>query len=60
MASEHWNKYQSEYQKTHYKSLGAQLDAELVKKFKAQLKKDNLSVARFLRNAIELYLKSSI
>ena len=52
-----WNEYQSNYSKSHYKSIGALLDAALVDKFKKKLKEDNISVADFMRKAIENYLK---
>jgi phosphoglucomutase len=57
MASEHWNEYQRNYNKTHYKSVSALLEPELVNKFKKKLNEDNISIVEFIKNAIEKYLK---
>ena len=55
-----WNEYQKNYSKNHYKSLSALLDVELINKFKTKLKSDGITVASFLRDAIEKYLGSNI
>lgn len=52
-----WNNYQLEYQKNHYTQIAVKLNKDTAEKFKKKLKKDDIKIAEFLRNAIELYLK---
>lgn len=52
--------YQTKYHQAHYKLLAAWLDVDLVKEFKEKLKKDKISVAGFLRNAILEYLEQDM
>ena len=56
MTKEKWNKYQNEYKQNHYAQLSAALDPQLVRRFKEQLKKDNITFPSFLRKAIKEYL----
>jgi len=56
MSKESWNQYQNDYNRTHYTQLSTQLDQQLVKEFKEQLKKDNISFSSFMRKIIKEYL----
>lgn len=60
MTKESWNDYQNQYRKNHYTQLSAHLDSELVKEFKNQLKKDNISFSSFLKTAISKYLEKEL
>ena len=57
MTRNDWNKYQNEYKQNHYSQLSAALDPQLVRRFKEQLKKDNITFPSFLRKAIKEYLE---
>lgn len=56
MSNSKWNEYQNNYRKNHYKQIAAMLDPELVDRFKAKLKKNNITFPDFLRAKINEYL----
>lgn len=55
-----YSEYQTKYHQAHYKLLAAWLDVDLVKEFKDKLKKNKISVASFLRDAILEYLEQDM
>ena len=50
-------KKESKWQKEKYGVIKAYVDKDLATKFKEQLKKDNITIADFIKKAIKEYLK---